>query len=58
MDYWRGVGKIDIEPDYVIIYVGPGMAHIIPRANMLEGNFDEFVEKAKFYFQESKPNYS
>ena len=55
-DRWRGVQKIDIDNDYAFIYVGAIQAHIIPRKNIIEGNFDQFLEKAKSYWQKAKSN--
>jgi len=48
---WVSVQKIDTDNDYAYIYVSAIQAHIIPRKNVSEGNFEEFIEKARQYWQ-------
>lgn len=55
-DRWLGVQKVETDNDYAFIYVGALQAHVIPRKNIIEGNFDEFIEAARSYWQKAKPN--
>jgi hypothetical protein len=53
-DKWHGVSKIAIENDYAFIYVGAIQAHIVPRNNMIDGDFDSFFKEAGSYWQKAK----
>lgn len=55
-DRWLGVQKIETDNNYAFIYIGALQAHIIPRKNIIEGNFDEFIEAARSYWQKAKLN--
>ena len=41
---WEGVNAIDTTPRHAFIFVGARLAYIVPRASVLEGNFEQFSE--------------
>lgn len=49
-DKWSGVQKIVVDNDHAFIYVGTLQAHVIPKGRIIEGNFDEFIERAESYW--------
>ncbi len=46
--------RIESTPDYVFIYMGAVIAHIIPRNSILEGDVDAFLEEVKKRFEQSQ----
>jgi len=48
---WAGVDRIDTTPEHAFIFVGPAMAHVVPRATVVEGEFDSFITAAKAHVQ-------
>jgi ABC-type multidrug transport system fused ATPase/permease subunit len=40
---WRGIERIKSTPDHTFIYVGPVSAYVIPRAGVIEGDYNSFV---------------
>jgi len=51
MTRWAGVDRIETTPEHAFIFVGPAMAHVVPRATVLEGEFDAFITAAKAHLQ-------
>ena len=51
MTLWAGVDRIETTPEHAFIFVGPAMAHVVPRATVVEGEFDSFITAAKAYLQ-------
>ena len=48
---WNGILKIESSDTHTYIYIGPTMAHVIPKLNIHEGDYDTFVAHAKEWFQ-------
>ena len=44
---WEGVNAIQTTPRHAFIFVGAWRAFIVPRASVLEGDFDEFISEAR-----------
>ena len=51
MTRWAGVGRVETTPEYAFIFVGPAMAHVVPRATVSEGDFDSFITATKSHLQ-------
>ena len=50
---WSGVKDIYVDDQYAYIIIGSLQGHILPRGGVLEGNFDEFMERANDYWAKS-----
>jgi hypothetical protein len=48
---WNGIFKIESSDTHTYIYIGPTMAHVIPKFAIHEGDYDTFVAQAKEWFQ-------
>ena len=44
---WAGIPRVGETATHVFIYIGSNMAHVIPRANVLHGNVDDFMKELK-----------
>ena len=44
---WSAIERLGMTPDHMFVYVSALTAHVIPRASILEGNYESFVEGLK-----------
>jgi len=51
---WNGIVKIESSNTHTYIYIGAAQAHVIPRASIIEGDYDAFVAQAKEWFQQKR----
>jgi hypothetical protein len=52
---WEGVERIVTTDDHAFIFVGAIMAHVVPRATVTEGDFDEFISTSTKKWQAVNP---
>jgi len=52
---WEGVERIETTDTHAFIFVGAIMAHVVPRATVAEGNFEEFISTAMKKWQVVNP---
>ncbi len=52
---WEGVEKILTSDTHAFIYIGPSMAHVIPKSAIQEGDYGAFVEQAREWFEQKRP---
>lgn len=52
---WDGIIKVETSDTHTFIYIGAIHAHVIPRASVMEGNYDTFVAQAKEWSQQKSP---
>lgn len=44
---WTGILRIVETPSHAFIYIGSNMAHVIPRARLLDGDMEGFIRELK-----------
>ena len=52
---WEGIVKLISTDTHTYIYVGAGQAHVIPRASVMEGDYDAFVAQVEEWFEQKRP---
>jgi len=52
---WNGITRIESSDMYTFIYIGPAMAHVIPKSAIEEGDYDVFVAQAREWFEQKRP---
>jgi YcxB-like protein len=48
---WKGIVKVESSDTHAYIYIGAVQAHVIPKASVIEGDYDAFVAQSKEWFQ-------
>jgi len=49
---WKGIVKVESSDTHAYIYIGAAQAHVIPKASLIEGDYDAFVVQSKEWFQQ------
>jgi YcxB-like protein len=44
---WEAIERVGSSDNHAFIYTGPLMAHVIPKASVTDGDFDEFVDELR-----------
>ena len=53
---WKSINKIVSTTDYTFAYIGETTAHIIPKDNIVSGDYAQFVDKLKENYQKNQAN--
>lgn len=51
---WPAVQGIVETPDLALIYIGPLLAHVIPRRRIVKGDYEAFMREARRLYDESR----
>jgi len=52
---WAGILRVVETTSHVFVYIGSNMAHVIPRAKVLDGDMDAFINKLKAELESQRP---
>ncbi len=53
---WEGIVKILSSGTHTFIYIGAAQAHVVPKASIVEGDYDAFVAQAKDWLAQKRPS--
>lgn len=53
---WSGIPRVAETASHAFIYIGSNMAHVIPRAKVLDGNIDDFIRELKTKLKSQQPS--